>query len=143
MKSITTFNGTVAILLFLTTLSANAQSIPEKDLKTNISAIEKPIEKLQQLEPIYYSFNTDKLVHLKLATSSQYGFKLQSAQATFPSLIKTENKSYSAGKNNIKNATYQELDTKHLIPVLVAALQEQQKSIEALKKEIALLKQKD
>lgn len=142
MKSTTAFKAVAAMLLLATTFAATAQSIQENDLKTNVAPIVKPVEKLQNLEPIYYSFNTEKLSHLKLNKSPQYGFKLQSAKDNFPDLIRTNNKSYTAGKNYIKNATYQDLETESLIPVLVAAIQEQQIAIKELQKEIEQLKSK-
>ncbi|HET8828550.1 MAG TPA: tail fiber domain-containing protein [Pelobium sp.] len=142
MKNTIAFKALVAMLLTSTAFFATAQTIQENELKTNVSSIEKPVEKLQNLEPIYYSFNTDKLSHLKLTNAPQYGFKLQSAKTSFPDLIRTNNKSYTAGKNHIRNATYQDLETENLIPVLVAAIQEQQIAIEALKKEVAELKSK-
>ncbi len=142
MKNTTAFKAVIAMLLLSTTFAATAQSIPENELKTNVSSIDKSVEKLQNLEPIYYSFNTQKLSHLKLTESPQYGFKLESAKNNFPNLIKTNNKSYTAGKNHIKNATYQELETENLIPVLVAAIQEQQIAIKALQEEVERLKSK-
>lgn len=140
MKNISTVKITVAMLLLTASFSAKAQSIKEADLKINVLAIEKPVEQLQQLEPIYYSFDTVKFPHLKLANSPQYGFRLQSAKSVFPDLIRANNKRYSAGKNRFKNATYQEIDNEHLVPILVAAIQEQQDAIKELRKEIERLK---
>jgi hypothetical protein len=51
-------------------------------------------------------------------------------------------KIYEAGKNNSKVASYNEVQTTDLIPVLVAAIKEQQAEIELLKKEVQLLKQR-
>lgn len=129
-----------AILLLTITLTVSAQNIQENTLKTNIVSIDNPLEKIQSLEPINYSHNTKKLSHLKLSDESQYGFKIESAKETFPTLIKTKGKSYYAGKNNSRNATFQDVDHENLVPVLVAAIQEQQKAIDQLKKEIEALK---
>lgn len=142
MKNPIAFKAVVVMLLATIAVSTKAQNIAENDLKTNVSAIEKSIEKLQNLKPVYYSFNTEKFAQLKLAKSPQYGFKLQSIKDTFPDLLKTSTASYSAGKNHIKTATYQDVRTEKLIPVLVAAIQEQQNAIEALKQEIEMLKSK-
>lgn len=128
------------VLLLVVASTVSAQSISENDLKTNVLSIEKSVEKLQNLEPIYYSFNHDKFPHLQLAKRPQYGFKLASVQSNFPTIIKTNNKSYNGGKNYIKNATFLDIETESLIPVLVAAIQEQQIAIEQLKKEIKSLK---
>lgn len=140
MKNTFAFKAVVVILLASTGFAAIAQTINENDLKTKISSIQKPIEKLRNLEPIYYSFNTEKLAHLKLTNTPQYGFKLESAKQTFPTLIKTKGKSYTAGKNNSRNATFQDVDHENLVPVLVAAIQEQQKAIDELRNELKLLK---
>src|SRR5688572_27782657 len=99
MKNASAFKAVAVMLLASTAFASTAQTIQENDLKKNVSSIEKPVEKLQNLEPIYYSFNTEKLSHLKLTNNPQYGFKLQSAKDHFPELIKTNNKSYTAGKN--------------------------------------------
>ncbi|RKD19033.1 hypothetical protein BCY91_14250 [Pelobium manganitolerans] len=122
------------------TYDSFAQQINESDLKTDVLNIEAPVQKLMLLEPIVYRYNTEKYPKLKLSEAQQFGFSLQSAASATPSLIKTHYKSFSNGKNSLGTARYRELDAEKLIPVMVAAIQEQQQTIESLKKEIALLK---
>ena len=141
MKKVITYNSAFIVLLIILNSSfAKAQSVEENQIKTNIIAIEKPVEKLQSLEPIYYSYNAKDYGHLKLPKTPQYGFKVKSVEESFPSMIRLDTKTFTAGKNYLKNVSFKDVKNEELIPVLVAAIQEQQIAIEALKKELAELK---
>lgn len=143
MKKSFVFNcAFIALFIVLSSNFAKAQSIDESNIKTNVTSIDKPLEKLQSLQPIYYSYNAEEYSHLKLPKTPQYGFKVQSVEDSFPTLITQQTKTYTAGKNYFKNASFKDVKTEELIPILVAAMQEQQQTIEELKKEIANLKAK-
>jgi len=55
-------------------------------------------------------------------------------------LVVNQQKTYTAGKNSTKIATVPVVDYETLIPLLVGSIKEQQLQIEALKKEISLLR---
>jgi hypothetical protein len=131
----------VAVLLSASALNVNAQKIQEQELKTNVAEISNPLRQLINLKPVTFQFDTSKFNHLKLPTGSQYGFIANEVKNEFPNIVKETGKVYTAGKNNSKVARYEEVQTESLIPVLVAAIKEQQIQIEQLKKELSQLKQ--
>jgi len=137
IKSITL---TIAVVIF--SLSANAQKVEEQELKINIAAINNPVERLAALQPIMFNYNLDKFSMVKFPAIAQYGFETKAVSEKFPELIKHSTKTYSAGKNYFKSISFDDVDEASLIPVLVAAIKEQQLQIESLKADIEKLKSK-
>lgn len=131
----------VGLLLTLAGLNANAQKIEEQELKVNIGKITNSTQQLIDLEPVTFKYDVKKYNHLKLPSGEQYGFLASNVQPKLPTLVYSTSKVYNVGKNNSKVATYDEVQTEHLIPLLVGAIKEQQAEIELLKKELNLLKQ--
>ncbi len=123
-------------------INVHAQKINEKDLKVNIVQISNPLNHLKELEPIRFNYNLDKQKTLNLPKGAQYGFITQSLSTYFPAMVYETGKMYSAGKNQFKTATYDEVKMENLIPILVAAINAQQEQIDALKTEIEVLKKK-
>lgn len=130
-----------AILLSAAALNVNAQKIQEQELKINVTEISNPVKHLINLEPITFKYDVSKFNYLKLPSGNQYGFKTNNLKTEFPEMVKETGKVYGAGKNHSKVAKYDEEQTQSLIPVLVAAIKEQQAQIDKLKKELAQLKQ--
>ncbi|WP_026897100.1 tail fiber domain-containing protein [Daejeonella oryzae] len=131
--------GTV---LTICAFTVQAQKISDQDLKVNVAEISNPVSQLKALEPISFNYNPDQQKHLKLPSGSQFGFATTSLSANFQSVVVETSKQYPAGKNQFKTAKYDEVKMESLIPVLVAAINEQQAQIDALKNEIEALKKK-
>ncbi len=121
---------------------AQQKNVDEQDLKINVTKIANSTEQLKNLEPIAFNYNTEKFKNLALPAGDQYGFLASNVENTFPALVQTSSKVYTEGKNTSKVAKYEEVDKESLIPMLVAAIKEQQEQIEALKKEIEEIKTK-
>ncbi|MDR6782374.1 hypothetical protein ABIE26_001138 [Pedobacter africanus] len=137
------FKGSVmGLLLGAATLTASAQKINEQELKVNVGKIANSTQQLKNLEPVTFKYDVSKYKHLRLPAGEQYGFMASNVQPEFPGMVYEASKTYEAGKNNSKVARYNEVQTENLIPVLVAAIKEQQAEIELLKKEVQLLKEK-
>ncbi|MFZ4263009.1 tail fiber domain-containing protein [Sphingobacterium sp. HJSM2_6] len=129
-----------AFMLF--TLTSIAQEIKEEELKLNVQKISNSTEKLKSLEPVSYDYNNEKYKGLNLPAGNQYGFLAKDVKNTFPELVKTSSKVQTAGKNSSKVLKYSEVDQEELIPLLVAAIKEQQEEIELLKEELKKIKSK-
>lgn len=137
------FKGAMmALLLSACAITASAQKINEQELKVNVGKISNSTQHLKNLEPVTFKYDVDKYKHLKLPAGEQYGFLASNVQPEFPAMVYEASKVYESGKNNSKVAKYNEVQTENLIPVLVAAIKEQQAEIELLKQEIKLLKAK-
>lgn len=132
----------MALLLSACAITASAQKINEQELKVNVGKISNSTQQLKNLEPVTFKYDVDKYKHLKLPAGEQYGFLASNVQPEFPAMVYEASKMYESGKNNSKVAKYNEVQTENLIPVLVAAIKEQQAEIELLKQEVKLLKAK-
>jgi len=130
------------VLMLITFSAANAQTSKSDELKKNINKVSDGIEKIKQLEPISYQFdnNLDKELGKQLPNGERFSFLEKSVEVNFPSLIKTNSYIVPTGKNANKVTKVNEIDKEELIPVLVAAIKEQQEQIENLRQEINELK---
>jgi CRISPR/Cas system-associated protein Cas5 (RAMP superfamily) len=135
-------SAVLGLLLSACGLTAAAQKIDEKELKVEIQKISASTQQLFSLEPVTFKYDVKKYKYLNLPAGNQYGFLASNVQLSFPDLVHETSKQIPSGKNSNKVASYNEVDNKDLIPVLVAAVKEQQLEIENLKKEISILKQK-
>jgi len=129
------------LMALLCSLAVNAQKIEDQQIKTNVDIISGAINFVKKLEPVKFNYDVQKFKYLELPEHTQYGFNISSIDTSFPSIVRQTAKMYPAGKNNMRVAKYDEVNTDNLIPVLVAAIKEQQAEIENLKKELDRLKE--
>lgn len=125
-----------AIMGFVYTANAQ-QQVQEKELKVNIETIAQPLNIINNLKPVTFNFNTEKYKAFELPKSKQYGFITEN---TSTEIVDKKSKIYKTGKNATRTFQTEEVNNEKLIPVLVAAIKEQQAEIEALKKELQNLK---
>lgn len=128
-------------LFILSAQTVFSQSLTDEEIKKNITSIDEPLKNITSLEPRKFEYNTGDYSHLKLPKGAHYGFITEEFQQVFPAMINKTQYSYMEGKNFYKKATVKSVDMEELIPVLVAAVKEQQTQIEQLKAEIKELKQ--
>jgi hypothetical protein len=128
--------------VFLSCISVliSAQSVSDSEIKKNLANISTPLQKLVQLEPKVFEYNTEKYKHLKLKSGKTFGFMADNMLQVFPELVTTKHSSYMFGKNVFRDTKIKIIDESSLIPVLVASIKEQQTEIEKLKKDIEELK---
>ncbi|WEK21397.1 MAG: tail fiber domain-containing protein [Candidatus Pedobacter colombiensis] len=132
----------IGLLLSASSLTVSAQKIDEQELKVNIGKISNSTQQLKNLEPVTFKYDVNKYQYLKLPAGEQYGFMASNVQSEFPAMVYEVSSVYASGKNNSKIAKYSTVQTENLIPVLVAAIKEQQAEIELLKNEVKLLQTK-
>lgn len=129
------------VFLMMTSLDSSAQKISEQELKTNVTDISSATAKVMNLKAVTFQYDVKKYNNLKFPAGMQYGLLAEQVKPEFPELVNERAKSYSAGKNAFRVAKYDEVENAQLIPVLVAAIQEQQEQISLLKKELENLKE--
>ena len=142
MKTLYLIVFSILLSTLISTNTLSAQQINADDLKTNISKVKDGISTIKMLEPITFQYDIKKSKELgnQLPTGNQLGFLQSEVSKNYPDLIKTNSFLTSAGKNSTKVNKIAEVDKTELIPVLVAAIKEQQEQIESLRKEIIELK---
>ena len=129
----------------------------DRRLKTNIRPIESSLEKITQVSGVNYEHDFTKYPNMGLGNGVQYGFIAQDLEKVFPELVEEKLLNVSATEkatdgSNMKantNELFKTVNYTALIPVLVEAIKEQQqmidnqnKSIDELKQEIQILKNK-
>ncbi|MDB5263950.1 MAG: hypothetical protein JWQ14_3233 [Adhaeribacter sp.] len=124
----------LAFLIFSS--PAFSQQVPDAELKTNVEPVKNALETVQQLSPKTYEYNRGKYPKLKLPAGQQYGFMGEEVQRVLPELVNSKSESYMVGKNKYQMATLKDTDLVSLIPLLVAAIQEQQEEINQLRQQI-------
>lgn len=130
------------VLVFLAVQPVFSQDLSDNDIKKNITPVQKPLEQITALNPAVFEYNTSRYDYLKLPGGTHYGFIAEEFQQVFPGLVYKKRYPYMAGKNAYRNATVRNIDMQALIPVLVAAVREQQEQIEQLRTEIEALKKR-
>jgi Chaperone of endosialidase len=125
-----------AIAVFGLAVKSNAQTVKQ----TEVTSITNSLNTVLKLTPVNFSYEKNWAEKLKLNTQKQNGFAVEEVEKVAPELIVNQQKSYTAGKNNTKTAIVPTVDYEVLIPLLVGSIKEQQAQIEALKKELNVLK---
>ncbi|MXV52757.1 tail fiber domain-containing protein [Pedobacter sp. HMF7647] len=114
----------------------SAQTLNDSQLKQNIVPIENPLSVISRINPVIYQYNVDEYPKMNLPKGKQTGFLTENLSALDANLVKKTAHMVPAGKNSFKNVQVDEVNLQALIPVLVGAIQDQQKQIEALKSEL-------
>jgi len=130
----------LALSLFAAPMFSAAQTVSEKDLKTNVQAISNPLQTIRALEPKTFEYNTKNYSYLSLPKGTQYGFLSEDLEKVVPGTVSTRRYTYMKGKNSYSSALVKSPEMEALVPLLVASVKEQQAQIDALKKEIEELR---
>jgi len=101
-------------------------------LKKNVQPIGSALDNIMKLKPSSYEFKVGEFGDLFLPSGNHYGVIAQDLQKVFPELV-TENKFYNNDKSELD---YLAVNYQELTPILIAAIQEQQKTIEELKTQL-------
>ncbi|QNF34242.1 tail fiber domain-containing protein [Adhaeribacter swui] len=126
-----------AVIVFFSSASLSfGQQIPEQELKKNITPLENALSYVQKLEPKAYEYDTRRFNRLNLPVGQQYGFLTDDVQKVLPNLVSSQSQSYMVAKNTYRNTTLKNTDLESLVPLLVAAIKEQQQQIDELKKQL-------
>lgn len=103
--------------------NGNVLTTSDRRLKTNITPLEKSIDKVMKLNGVTFNWDRSVAKNANASTTLQYGFIAQELEKVIPELV-------SDGPDGYKTVNYI-----GVIPVLTQAMQEQQKEIEQLKEE--------
>lgn len=123
------FNGDVLV-------SGNFINISDLNLKSNVAPEEGALQRVMQLKPSTYLFDTKTEANLKKGTEIQHGFIAQELEEIFPELVK-EVVVPTLDKEGVPveggaETSYKAVDYVGVISILAAAIQEQQAQIDQL-----------
>ncbi len=121
----------------------------DKNLKKKISSINNQLSKITQLNPVQFQMRTEEFPSMGLPPGQQLGFIAQEVAQLYPELVSDatytdptfrKDDLQSGKKKQIIN--YKNLNVLGLIPILTKGIQELKAENELLKREIALLLQR-
>lgn len=131
----------ITVFIFSGTV-VSSQTVSDQELKKNIQPLTSALQRVIQLQPSVYEFQTDKFKYLNLSQGKKFGFLADNVQSVFPELVTQKKVSYMFAKNGYRNTTYNAVDEASLVPLLVASIKEQQQQIEELRAMVEELKKK-
>jgi hypothetical protein len=132
-----TFNGFTAAGFFTGDVYAVSYNLAsDRKFKTNLAQLKNPLEQLMKLKPSAFEFKTAEYPKMGFPKGKQIGLIADEVKQVFPELVKATVAPARYDKDRkllAKQEKYESVDYLALIPVLIASIQEQQKTIEAMK----------
>jgi hypothetical protein len=119
--------------------SSGAWSGSDASLKTSVAPLQSTMSQIMQLQPKTYYFDTTAHPKMNLPSRKQYGLLAQDLATIFPEMV-TDVPEPSDTSSSVQKApsTFKAVNYTQLIAVLIAGMQEQQKTINALKARLGM-----
>ncbi|MCW3126752.1 MAG: hypothetical protein JWO03_2410, partial [Bacteroidetes bacterium] len=118
----------------------------DEKLKQNIASVDDALTMLKGLHPKSYDFRTTEYPMLNLPQGRQYGFLASDVEKVIPTAVQYATQPAMEDPDTKKIRTpeveFKAVNYNAVTPVVVGAIQEQQKMIDDLKKENELLKKR-
>ena len=99
--------------------------------KKNIRAVANALENVEQLHGVSFEWRQDEYEGMNFPGGRHIGLIAQEVEDVFPELVYTDREGYKS------------VEYANLVPVLIEAMQTQQRQIEALKARLEALEQSD
>lgn len=107
--------------------------VSDRKFKENIKNIENPLSIINALQPHTYTFKQNgEYASMRFSKAEQFGFIAQDLEKVLPQLVSENLHPAAFDKSGAKisdEVTYKGVDYVSLIPIMVAAMQEQQKQL--------------
>lgn len=115
--------------------TGNLYDVSDAKFKSDVKDLTSALDKINMLSPKSYTLNQEQFKGLNFGKTSEFGFIAQEIEAIFPELVKdcvAPVNPYEMGKEpSLEPFKYKAVNYSGLIPVLTAAIQEQQVLIES------------
>ncbi len=119
--------------------TGTAWTTSDENLKSNIEDLSGGLETIMQLHPKTYHFRTDDYPYLQMAEGPQYGLLAQDMEQVVPDLVRDVHRPAdidSSGNELDAAMDFKAVKYEGLIPILIAAVQEQQATIAQMQEQI-------
>jgi hypothetical protein len=127
------------------TYTTGAYLPSDAKLKSDIHPIVSGLKDIMALKPKTYKYDTEKYDFMNLPEGEQFGFLAQDIEELFPTLTKKTFQGYDEPLSDTpegQGIEFKAVNYIALIPVMVAAIQEQQEIIAAQKNELLAFEQR-
>lgn len=114
-------------------------------LKSDIAPLPAGLKTIMQLRPKKYSYDRDKYDFMNLPEGEQFGFLAQELETLLPNLVNDSFQAYDEAKSDTPEGqgfNFKAVNYIGIIPILVAALQEQQEIIAQQRDQILTFEQR-
>ncbi|HSY77434.1 MAG TPA: tail fiber domain-containing protein, partial [Bacteroidia bacterium] len=118
-------------------------NVSDEKVKTNIESINGALEMVEKMRGVTYEHRISEYPYLGLGDGKQYGFVAQEIEQVLPEAVKIKNLNVNAcmpvetkGQAKADIQKFKMVNYITVVPVLVEAIKEQQKQIEAQQKQI-------
>jgi len=125
-----TNNPTVSLQVAGDIIANSIAGSSDNRFKTNILAIENPLQKVLKLRGVTFDWKTKEFPNRMFSENRSVGFIAQEVEQVLPELVQTENNTEG----------YKSVQYDKVVALLVEAIKEQQKQIESLKIQVNKLK---
>lgn len=105
--------------------ASNVTCPSDSRFKTDVQELQDCLAKVGRLRPVSYDWKRDEFPDRNFEDARQVGLIAQELETVFPTFVRTD------------EAGYKSVDYSRLTPVLIGALQEQQRQIDALQSELS------
>jgi hypothetical protein len=127
------------------TYATGAYLTSDPKFKTNMIPIDDGLEIVMALKPLTYQFRRNEFEIMNLPEGRHYGVSSKDIKQVLPDQVKRSFQAYDEALSDTEEGQgiwFDAVNYTELIPILISAVQEQQKTIEALQNEIEILKNK-
>jgi Chaperone of endosialidase len=109
----------------------------DRKLKQDIKPLNASLDLLMRLKPMEYSFRVEEFKHMNLPSGRHMGFIAQELEEVLPELVASSSSPILGENGNEQGRTkFNAVNYTEIIPLLTAAMQEQQSTIQALENRI-------
>ena len=120
--------------------TATAWTYSDEGLKENVEAITNGLERIMALQPKTYQFLTDEYDFMNLPHGPQFGLIAQEVESVIPEVVRAVHRPMEMDEDG--NVLHPQLEFKALnygllIPIVIAAVQEQNATITDLQQQLA------
>lgn len=127
------------------TFTSNTYQTSDGKFKTNIKAVEDGVKTIMALQPKTYTYDTQQFDFMNLPEGVQYGFVAQDIETLLPNLVRRAFQPYEESKVekfSKQGMEFKALNYVGLIPIIVSAIQGQQKTIQQQEERIQSLEER-
>jgi len=117
------------------------RDVSDKKFKQDIESLSGAMDKIMQLKPVTYHFDTASFPEMNFPSKKSMGLIAQDVEKVIPEIVQKDvhpiiERRTDPRSNETEHSTFKSVNYISLIPVLIAAAQEQQKTISKLQKEV-------
>ncbi|MCB9190050.1 MAG: tail fiber domain-containing protein [Flavobacteriales bacterium] len=123
----TTLNSSYTLIVNGRLKTTGINETSDARLKKNVTSIANALDMVKQLDGVTYNWKDEEYPDMGLNNEKQFGLIAQEVEKIIPELVRTDEDGWKS------------IEYTHMVPVLIEAIKEQQKTIDLLKHKVEKL----